>query len=254
MSSTDPPPTVCQGRYVLAEELGRGGTATVWRAWDTRLRVEVAVKMLTPERSGDPVAEARILAEARALAALAHPAVVRVFDIEEDAGKVLLVMEFCPGGSLWRWVERHGAMPPALAVRLLLPITEALAAAHAAGLVHRDVKPENILLDAEGRPRIGDFGIARASWTADTSLTRTGTSLGTWGYMAPEQRRDARTVDAQADVYGLGATLLALLTGAPPVDPFAWDVEADLGAALPPALAAVVRDATRFEPAARPAG
>jgi serine/threonine-protein kinase len=254
MSTPETTRTACHGRYLLAEELGRGGTATVWRAWDTRLCTERALKTLARERAGDPVARARFLAEARALASLAHPAVVRLYDIEEDEGIDVLVMEFCPGGTLWRWVERHGPMPPAQAVGLLLPIAEALTAAHALSVIHRDVKPENILLDAAGRPRIGDFGIARVTWAAEAALTRTGTSLGTWGYMAPEQRRDAHTAGAQADVYGLGATLLALLTGAPPVDPFAWDLDAELGARLPGALVALVRDATRFEPSERPPG
>ncbi len=250
MSSEPTPTELCGGRYRLAEPLGQGGMATVWRAWDATLRVERAIKLLSPEKLEDPAARARFLSEARTMAGLDHPGVLRVHDLGQDGPWVYMVMELATGGSLWDWVQRHGPMPPRLAVRLLLPVAHALEAAHAAGVVHRDVKPRNIMLGSDGQPHLADFGIARVRSAADPGLTRTGSSLGTWGYMAPEQRKDARAVDARADVYALGATLWALLAGEVPVDLFAWDVAADLGE-QPEPLLALIRRATRFDPGER---
>ena len=251
MSSAPTPTELCDGRYRLAEPLGQGGMATVWRAWDETLQVERAIKLLDPAKAGEPAARARFLGEARTMAGLDHPGVLRVHDMGQDGPWVYMVMELASGGSLWDWVQRHGPMPPRLALELLLPVARALEAAHAAGLVHRDVKPRNIMLGSDGQPHIADFGIARVRSAADPGLTRTGSSLGTWGYMAPEQRKDARAVDPRADVYALGATLWALLTGEVPVDLFAWDVAADLGEDQPDALVALIRRATRFEPGER---
>jgi serine/threonine protein kinase len=250
MSSEPTPTELCGGRYRLAEPLGQGGMATVWRAWDATLRVERAIKLLSPEKLEDPAARARFLSEARTMAGLDHPGVLRVHDLGQDGPWVYMVMELATGGSLWDWMQRHGPMPPRLAVRLLLPVAHALEAAHAAGVVHRDVKPRNIMLGSDGQPHLADFGIARVRHAADPGLTRTGSSLGTWGYMAPEQRKDARAVDARADVYALGATLWALLAGEVPVDLFAWDVAADLGE-QPEPLLALIRRATRFDPGER---
>ncbi len=226
--------------------------ASVWRAWDETLRVERALKLLDPEHARDPTARTRFQTEARAMAGLEHPHVLRVHDVGQDGPWTFIVMELATGGTLWNWVERHGPMPPRLAVSLLLPVADALAAAHAAGVVHRDVKPQNVMIDAKGRPRVADFGIARVRGGDEPSLTRTGSSLGTWGYMAPEQRKDAHSVDARADVYALGATLWALLAGEVPVDLFAWDPAHDLDPGLSPDLLALIRCATRFEPAERP--
>lgn len=248
MTADHPPSELSDSRYRLAELLGQGGSATVWRAWDERLQAERAVKVLAQEKLGDDATQARFLAEARAMATLVHPNVLRIFDIGQDGPWVFMVMELAPGGTLWGWVRRHGPMPPRLAVELLLPVAGALEATHHAGIIHRDVKPQNIMLDAQGQPRLADFGIARVRHGDEHELTRTGSSLGTWGYMAPEQRKDARSVDARADVYALGATLWALLTGEVPVDLFAWGVPADLESHLPPALLALVRRATHFEP------
>ena len=251
MTDSPHPRTLCDGRYQLAERLGEGGSATVWRAWDSLLEVERAVKLLAADRAGDPATRSRFLAEARAMAGLGHEHVLAVHDMGQDGPWVFMVTELAPAGSLWDWVRRHGPMPPAMAVRLLAPVGRALEAAHNAGIVHRDVKPQNVLISAEGQPRIGDFGIARVRRPSEDALTRTGSALGTWGFMAPEQRKDARSVDARADVYALGASLWALLAAEVPVDLFAWGVEADLASEPPPELLALIRRATQFEPEER---
>jgi len=133
-----------------------------------------------------------------------------------------------------------------MAADVLLPVLDALALAHGAGIVHRDIKPQNIMLDSQGVPKLCDFGIALVRGAA-SQLTKTGTTLGTWGYMAPEQRRSARRADARADLYALGSTLFALLTAEVPVDLFAWGVDPDEARAIPTELAAFIRRATRFE-------
>jgi serine/threonine protein kinase len=221
--------------------------ATVYLAWDESLRIERAVKLLSAATSANPEARARVENEARAMASLKHPNVVAIHDIREDEGRIFIVMELVPGGTLWEWVRAHGPLPPRLAVEVMLPVLDAVRAAHAVGMVHRDLKPQNILLDLCGVPRVGDFGIARLPELQEgMSLTRTGSTLGTWSYMAPEQRRDPRTAGPACDVYSLGATLFSLLCGRQPFDLFAAGEDADLLAGIRPDLAQVIRRATRF--------
>ena len=166
-------------------------------------------------------------------------------------GDVFLVLELLDGGSLWdRVVERDG-LPAEAAVRTLLPILDGLDAAHRSGVVHRDVKPQNILLDADGHPRLTDFGIARL--TDAPGLTRTGAYMGSWAYMAPEQADDARAADARSDVYAAGATLYACVTGQEPLDLYDAELRDEVYAGVDPALAGIIQDATAHDPAARPA-
>jgi len=242
-------PTLCEGRYRLIEIIGEGGMAVVYRAMDEHLRVERAVKLLAPAAARLPEARARLETEARSMAGLAHPNVVSVFDIRQDDNELFLVMELISGGTLWEWVRGHGPMPPALAVQVMLPVLNAMQAAHDAGVIHRDLKPQNIMLDASGIPKVVDFGIAHVQDSlANTSYTRTGTVLGTWAFMAPEQRHSARQVDERSDLYGLGATLYSLLTAEPPFDLFAADQDSRLLAGIPDALAGPIRRATRYNP------
>jgi len=242
-------PTLCEGRYRLIEILGEGGMAVVYRAMDEHLRVERAVKLLAPAAARQPEARSRLETEARSMAGLAHPNVVSVYDIRQDDKELFLVMELISGGTLWEWVRGHGPMPPALAAQVMLPVLEAMQAAHRAGVIHRDLKPQNIMLDASGTPKVVDFGIAHVQDSlANTSYTRTGTVLGTWAFMAPEQRHSARQVDERSDVYGLGATLYSLLTAEPPFDLFAADQDSRLLAGIPDALAEPIRRATRYNP------
>lgn len=183
------------------------------------------------------------------MASLAHPNVVAVFDIRRDDRDLFLVMELITGGTLWDWVRNHGPMPPRVAVQVMLPVLRAVGAAHDAGVIHRDLKPHNIMLDGSGDPKVADFGIAHVNTPlADGAYTRTGTVLGTWAYMAPEQRHSARKVDERTDLYSLGATLFSLLTAEPPFDLFAADQDTQLLEGIPAPLADQIRRATRYNP------
>lgn len=221
--------------------------ATVYRAWDTRLQVHRAVKLLSPNLTHSGNIVERFLNEARAMARLHHPNIVAVHDVVSDGERSFIVLELVPGGSLRDWLDRHGAMPPRLAARTCVAILDALQAAHEAGVVHRDIKPQNILVSEKNQPMVTDFGIARFMGE-DRSLTRTGSIMGTWGFMAPEQKTSAKSVDGRADVYAVGATLFTLLTNELPSDLFAADMDDELLGSLEPQLRDVVRQATRYRP------
>ncbi len=207
------------GRYQLEEPLGHGGMASVYRARDTELGREVALKALAENLTGDEELRKRFLREARLAARLSHPNVASVYDVgEEEDGRPYIVMELVEGATL----AERGRVSPEEARGLALQAARALAHAHEAGLVHRDVKPANLLLRRDGTLKIADFGIARAAET--TRLTQAGTVLGTAAYLAPEQAL-GEDVTSAADVYSLGAVLYELLTGRPP---FEFDSLADL--------------------------
>jgi serine/threonine protein kinase len=206
------------GRYELGRHLGHGGMASVYEARDTGLERPVAVKLLAENLAGDEQLRKRFLRETRLAARLSHPNVVNVFDAGEDDGRPYIVMELVEGETL----AEHGRVPPAEARNLALQAARGLAHAHEAGLVHRDIKPGNLLVRADGTLKVADFGIARAAET--TALTQAGTVLGTAAYLAPEQAL-GEVVTPTADVYSLGAVLYELLTGRPP---FEFDSLADL--------------------------
>jgi serine/threonine protein kinase len=186
--------------------------ATVDLAHDMELDRPVALKRLAENLARDEALERRFLREARLAARLAHPNVVRVFDVGENDGRPFIAMEYVEGETLAELIGRRGRLPPAEAARLGTQMCAGLAAAHAAGLVHRDVKPQNLLLGADGVLKLGDFGIAAGH--EGTRLTLDGTVLGTAGYLAPEQARGEQ-VTAAADIYAVGAVLYELLTGEP---------------------------------------
>ena len=202
------------GRYRLDRALGSGGMAIVYLAHDRELDRVVAVKRLADNLAHDRSFRDRFLREAQLAAPLSHPNVVRVYDFGHDPdGRPFIVMEYVEGGSLAEALARDGALSPARVVAVARDCCAGLAYAHAAGLVHRDLKPQNLLLDPDCRVKIADFGIAR---TLDgTSLTLTGSVLGTAGYLAPEQA-GGEQVTAAADIYGLGVTLHQLVTGTMP--------------------------------------
>ncbi|MGK7223498.1 Stk1 family PASTA domain-containing Ser/Thr kinase [Kocuria flava] len=206
--------TVLEGRYELGPRLARGGTATVYRARDRRLDRPVAVKLLHPHLAEDAGAAERFAREARAAARLSHPHVVSVLDQGRSPdGTPYLVMELVEGPTLRRVLRERGALPVPEALDVLEALLDGLAAAHRAGLVHRDVKPENVLLDAGGRITVADFGLTRAA----DQHTGTGTVLGTVGYAAPELVT-GRRVDARSDVYAAGVVLFELLAGRRPFE------------------------------------
>ncbi|HEY1190659.1 MAG TPA: protein kinase [Gemmata sp.] len=202
--------------YELGRELGRGGMGVVYEAKQTGLNRPVALKMLLAGPYADPSLRARFLLEAESVAALEHPHIVRVFAFGEHDGHPFLAMEFVPGGTLAKRVKERGPLPAAEASELLVKLAHAVAHAHSRGVVHRDIKPLNVLLTSDGEPRLTDFGLAKVG-RADQHLSMTGQVLGTPAYMAPEQAAGkVREVGTAADVYALGAVLYDLLTGRPP--------------------------------------
>jgi len=175
------------GRYRLIELLGSGGMATIYRATDTQLGRDVALKLLRPEYLRDPDFASRFRQEAQAAASLSHPNVVTVYDFGEDPSGPYIVMELVDGEDLATILRRSGALPPRQSARIGAGVAQALAAAHARGLVHRDIKPGNVLIGADGRVKVADFGIARA--VAEAQVTLPGTTLGSVHYFSPEQAR-----------------------------------------------------------------
>jgi serine/threonine protein kinase len=238
------------GRYRLLGRLDRGGMATVYRGYDTRLEIERAIKVLLPDLADRRGARRRFDAEARTMARLHHPNIITVHDVGTEGPLVYIVMELAEGGNLRERVRRLGPIPPRLAVRATTAILNALEAAHGASVVHRDIKPQNVLMTAGGTVKVTDFGIAHVE-THDAGMTHTGAILGTWSYMAPEQRTNAREVDATADIYSVGATLYYLLTGVDPLDLYVAEDAATRLAFLPEALRDVVGRATRYKPVDR---
>ncbi|HSX22217.1 MAG TPA: serine/threonine-protein kinase [Gaiellaceae bacterium] len=202
-------------RYTVERKLGSGGMATVFLARDTVLDRPVALKVLAEHLADDDQFRERFLREARLAAKFVHPNVVQVYDADEDERGPFIVMEYVEGHTLADELKRRGRLPPAEVVGIGVQICAALDAAHAAGLVHRDIKPQNILLRPDGRVKIADFGIARS--LAATRHTEIGTVLGTAAYLAPEQARGEEVTPA-ADIYSLGVVLYELLTGRTPFE------------------------------------
>lgn len=202
------------GRYELAEVIGRGGMGTVYRAVDLVLGRPVAVKLLPGLLADqDPINVARFEREARAAAALNHPAVVAVYDTGADETARFIVMELIPGRSLDAILRDQGPLDPDRAAGIAARVADALAAAHAAGIVHRDIKPANVMVAEDGTVKVLDFGIARVMDA--TTLTQNASVLGTAAYMAPEQAL-GKPADERSDIYSLGCVLYALLAGHPP--------------------------------------
>ncbi|WP_131823632.1 serine/threonine-protein kinase, partial [Mycobacterium talmoniae] len=215
------------GPYRLLRLLGRGGMGEVYEAEDTRKGRVVALKLISEQFSGNPVFRARMQREADAAGRLTEPHVVPIHDYGEIGGLLYLDMRLIDGTDLSTLLKRSGPLTPARAVAIVRQIGEALDAAHAAGVTHRDVKPENILITGNDFAYLVDFGIARAA--ADPGLTQTGTAMGTYNYMAPE-RFSGNEITSSADVYSLACVLAECLIGAPPFR--AQSVEQAVGAHL----------------------
>lgn len=224
--------------------------ATVYRARDARLGVWRAIKVLSPAMTlSGPIRE-RFESEARMLAQLRHPNIVAVLDVGEDDHRFYMVMELVDGGTLDKILKAKGALSPGEALWIMDGILAGLDLAHAQGVVHRDIKPENILLTRYATPKLADFGIARQR-DEERNLTRTGSVLGTWAFMAPEQRTDAKSVDARADLYAVAATLFNLVTGRDPFDLYTVEVHDELFDGVPASLRAFISKASRYKPADR---
>jgi serine/threonine-protein kinase len=207
---------VIADRYELEELVGSGGMSSVFRARDRLLDRHVALKVLHQHYAEDGEYVERFRREARSVAQLSHPNIVTVIDRGEADGRQFIVFEYVDGENLKQVLEETGPLPVRDALELALGVARGLAFAHDHGLVHRDVKPQNVLLNGDGRPKVTDFGIAR-SLDIEHGVTQTGTVLGTSSYIAPEQASGGR-VDAQTDVYGLGVLLFELLTGEVPFE------------------------------------
>lgn len=204
------------GRYHILEQLGEGGMATVYKAYDTRLEADVAVKVIRTDNISSGTMDQALIRferEAKALARLTHPNIVKVIDYGEHDGKPYLVMEYLPSGTLKKKLGKP--MPWKEALRLLMPIANALDFAHRQGMIHRDVKPSNILITADGEPMLTDFGIAKILDTQEAAeLTGTGVGIGTPEYMAPEQWTG--NTSTKSDQYALGVVLYEIITGRKP--------------------------------------
>jgi eukaryotic-like serine/threonine-protein kinase len=212
------------GRYRLDAQIGAGGMSTVYRAFDVNLERRVAIKLLHREMSADSDQLERFRREARAAARLSHPNLVGVIDAGEDDGRPYIVFEYIDGRTLKRRIQEEGPLPVDEAVAYAIEIGRGLTAAHARKLVHRDVKPQNVLIDPDGRAKVTDFGIARS--LESKGLTATGRVLGTTDYVSPEQAM-GEDVDERSDVYSLGIVLYEMLTGDVP-----FQAETQVGVAM----------------------
>jgi serine/threonine protein kinase len=201
-------------RYELEELVGSGGMSSVYRAHDRLLDRTVALKILHERHLQEPEYVERFRREARSAAVLSHPNIVTVIDRGEHGGQQFIVFEFVGGDNLKRLIEQSNPLPVSTALELAIQIARGLSFAHRNGLVHRDVKPQNVLLNGDGQAKVTDFGIAR-SLDVKRGMTETGTVLGTSDYIAPEQAQGMH-VDEQTDVYSLGVVLYELLTGEVP--------------------------------------
>ncbi|MFD9125133.1 protein kinase [Kitasatospora sp. NPDC059571] len=252
------------GRYELVEILGTGGMATVYRGVDRQLGRQVAVKVLNGGLADDPRFAERFGREAQHAAMLVHPRIVMVFDSGVDEQSPYIVMELVQGRTLGRVLAEQGALPVDRAVGIAAAVCEALEVAHAAGLVHRDVKPGNIMITDDGGVKVVDFGIARAGSSGAQQLTQTATVLGTAAYLSPEQAT-AAALDGRSDLYAVGCVLAEMLTGEPP---FAAETPVAIAfkhvteqpapvsvrrAGIPPALDVAVMRLLAKQPADRPA-
>jgi serine/threonine-protein kinase len=212
-ASDDLEGTLLEGRYRVATKIATGGTSTVYRGLDTRLDRPVALKVMDSRYAGDEQFLTRFQLEARSVARLKDPGLVAVYDQGLDARHPFLVMELVEGGTLRELLTERGPMPPHAVAAVLRPVLGGLAAAHRAGLVHRDVKPENVLISDEADVKIVDFGLVRA--VAEAGITSTSVILGTAAYLSPEQVKDGNA-SPRSDVYAAGIVAYELLTGQTP--------------------------------------
>src|SRR4051812_9393799 len=217
MSEPLQPGRVLGGRYRLERQIARGGMGTVWEADDPLLARRVAVKILDQAIGTDESIRARFRREAIAAAAVTHPNIVATYDTGEDDEIAYIVMELVHGITLRQMIDRDGALPVGEAADITYQVADALSVAHARGLVHRDVKPGNVLVQPDGRVKVTDFGIAKAADSGGEELTRTGMVVGTARYLAPEQV-DGRPVDERVDIYSLGLVLYEMLCGKAPFE------------------------------------
>ncbi|MBX2797265.1 MAG: serine/threonine protein kinase [Myxococcales bacterium] len=240
-------------RYMATGLLGEGGMAEVFRAWDSQDRTWCAIKMLRETYASRESSRSRFVTEGETVIALDHRNVIDAWDIVSTVDRPFLVMEIAEGGSLKDWVDLHGRMPPRLAVDVAIQISKGVGAAHEFGVVHRDIKPHNILLSRKGQCKVTDFGIAKVMRPdgsvdiPDARTMQTQNAMGTLGYMAPEQRTNPHSADERTDIYGIGATLYTLLTGRVVTNLFIAEREPQLLVGIPEELVPVLMQATAYK-------
>ncbi len=237
-------PDLGSDRFEIVKKLGEGGMATVYRAFDRETRSWVALKVLHARYVDKPRIRTRFVSEAKAMMRLRHRNVIHVTYLNGEAYRPYFAMELAEGGCVVEYLAEHGAMPPKMATDVAIQVCKGLGAAHRQGVIHRDVKPHNILVNRRGVCKITDFGIAQLD--DDLSLTRTGSVMGTLGYIAPEQRANAKDVDERSDVYSVGATLFTMLTARTTMDLFFAEQEPEMLDGVHPALRPVITKATRY--------
>ncbi|MEN0063410.1 MAG: serine/threonine-protein kinase [Myxococcota bacterium] len=237
-------PRLAEGRYVLLSRLGEGGMAGVYAAWDVEHDEWRAIKVLFPKHARNRGLSQRFENEGRTMMTLQSPHLVRVLEVGRQDDLPYLVMELVHAGSLYGWREHHGPMPARMAVEATMQLCRGLAVVHEADIVHRDVKPRNVLINWDGGIKLTDFGIARFAASGET---RTGLAMGTLGYMSPEQLHDAKSVDARSDLYAVGATLWTMITARKPKDLFRLDDRADRMQGVPEPLHDVLRTCLAYE-------
>lgn len=238
-------PRLADGRYVLLSRLGRGGMAGVYAAWDTRIDEWRAIKVLLPKHARDGSLRARFEREGTTMMALHHPNLCRVFEVGHGDKLPFLVMELINAGSLYRWTKVHGVMPARMAVETTLQLCAGVSAVHEAGVVHRDIKPRNVLINWDGVLKLTDFGIAQLE---DSGDTRTGLAMGTLGFMSPEQLHDAKSVDLRTDIYALGATLWSQLTARKARDLFRLEDKPGIMDGIAPLLRPILSQCLAYDP------
>jgi serine/threonine protein kinase len=219
--------------------------ATVYRGFDEMLQVERAIKVLSQQMARNEKIRTRFLAEARMMARLKHVNIVGVYDVGMEGDAPFIVMEMIEGGAVMDWVRTNGPMPPLAAVWTTIGVLRALTVAHDNGIVHRDVKPHNVLLTKSGIPKLTDFGIAQSN-SKSLSLTRTGAVMGTMAYMSPEQRRNTKEAGVPADIYATGASLYVMVTGEEPFDLYSTELSDELYGDMQQELRAVIQIASSY--------
>ena len=242
------------GRYACRAHIGSGGAGDVYEVEDTRTGVVRALKLLYETRFSVNVVRQRFFDEARMMAKMEHPGVVPVYDVAMHRDRPFFVMEFAKLGTVQSWAgTTNEPLNPLSVGRMVLQILDGLAYAHDWRIVHRDVKPDNILIVEEGRFKLADFGVAKYDNDARVDLTSTGDHLGTLGFMAPEQRIDPRNATALSDIYGMGAVLFTTLSlvPQPPTELYRMEITPESHPLIPDKFAEIIRRATSARPSDR---
>jgi serine/threonine protein kinase len=249
-SSTIGTSSMDNGRYRLTGQLGAGGMAVVYSAFDTKLKVKRAIKVLNEQYAKNDKVRQRFLAEAQTMAQLRHPNIVTVYDIVTEGETPFIVMELVQGGSLHGYITKAGSYTAPLAARLIQGALLALQFSHDNGVVHRDFKPHNVLLTLEGVPKLTDFGVAQVAGS-DHSLTKTGAVMGTLAYMAPEQRMNAKSSGVEVDVFSVGSSLYSMIKGSHSFDLYSTEFHNRLFEGLEAEIREVIVKACQYESSER---